>query len=244
MNSAKRRIEFPHHLGERQFKRRPPSDQHIIMTAVQTSRDREPHQLPQAPPHTVALHGVADLPRYRKSDPHFTFGGALACLQHKRPAGRPHSSGGSAKVRSALQPLHGRTMLEREKHPSRTKALASVCPPRRHNLATALGRHAGAKAMAPFAHQFARLVGSFHESRLRQRAWNGRAMPTWRVGAQVGGLYGTLLAASTRRSAGSVAARPKKPQPESRKSQSTEGVARHLPAGAGIWNTGEATATL
>ena len=164
MNPAKCRIEFPHHLDERQFERRPPSDQHIIMTVVQTSHGREPYQLPQAPPHAVALHGIADLPRYCKSDPHVTFGGTLATLQHKRPAGRPHSSGGSAKIGSALQPLHGRTILERGKHPSRTKTLASVCPPRRQNLATALGCHAGAKAMAALAHQFARLVGPFHET--------------------------------------------------------------------------------
>jgi hypothetical protein len=32
-----------------------------------------------------------------------------------------------------------------------------------HNLAAALGRHAGAKAVTALAHQFARLVGPFHE---------------------------------------------------------------------------------
>jgi hypothetical protein len=37
-----------------------------------------------------------------------------------------------------------------------------VRAPRRENLAAALGRHARAKSVPAFAHQFARLIGPFH----------------------------------------------------------------------------------
>jgi hypothetical protein len=46
MNSAKCRIEFLHHFGERQFECGPPSDQHIIVAAAHTFRRREPYELP------------------------------------------------------------------------------------------------------------------------------------------------------------------------------------------------------
>src|SRR5580700_5615271 len=52
---------------------------------------------------------------------------------------------------------------------SRTEPLAALGPPGRQHSAAALGRHPGAKAVAAFAHQFARLVGPFHGIDLRQR---------------------------------------------------------------------------
>jgi len=162
MNLPERCIEFPHHLTERQFERRPPPDQHVIVAGVQFAGGRKPHHLPQAAPHAVALHGVAHLPRHCKAYAH----GALVCaparLQHERAAGRLDTAGGSPKVRPALQPLHGKN-LNGSGAPSRTEPLAPTRAPRRQNLAATLGRRAGAKAVAALAHQFARLVGPFHE---------------------------------------------------------------------------------
>jgi hypothetical protein len=45
---------------------------------------------------------------------------------------------------------------------SRTEPLAPMRAPRRENLTAAFGRHARAKSVPALAHQFARLVGSFH----------------------------------------------------------------------------------
>ncbi len=50
---------------------------------------------------------------------------------------------------------------------SRTQPLAPVRATRRQHLAAAFGRHAGAKAMAALAHQFAGLIGPFHGICLR-----------------------------------------------------------------------------
>jgi hypothetical protein len=47
--------------------------------------------------------------------------------------------------------------------------------PRRQNLATALGRHSGTKAVTAFAHQFARLVGPFHGIVSAARSTSGRS---------------------------------------------------------------------
>src|SRR5271165_2565191 len=46
--------------------------------------------------------------------------------------------------------------------PSRTETFAPARAPRRNDLTAALGRHACAKTMPALAHQFARLVSSFH----------------------------------------------------------------------------------
>jgi hypothetical protein len=73
-----------------------------------------PHHFAQAPPHAIALHGIADLPRYGEADPRrfvFVFAvmtglGTLACLQDEGAGRRSRTLGGSLKVRPALQPLH------------------------------------------------------------------------------------------------------------------------------------------
>jgi hypothetical protein len=44
----------------------------------------------------------------------------------------------------------------------RTQFLAPPRPARRQHQTAAFGRHAGAKAVAALAHQFARLIGPFH----------------------------------------------------------------------------------
>jgi hypothetical protein len=50
---------------------------------------------------------------------------------------------------------------------SRAEPLAPLRAARSDYLAAALGRHAGAEAVAALAHQFARLVGPFHGVYLR-----------------------------------------------------------------------------
>ena len=90
--------------------------------------------------------------------------------------------------------------------PSRTETLAPARAPRRDDLAAALGRHACAKTMPALAHQFARLVSSFHGifsaarqdprllgSRLSIRhEFSTRAARGWR------GLYGSPPGSSMR----------------------------------------------
>lgn len=80
VNMVKRRIQFLHHIAKRRGKRRPPSDQHVIVTVAQTSRGGQSHKLAQAPPDPVALHGIADLPRDREAHPH------AACIGIGAPA--------------------------------------------------------------------------------------------------------------------------------------------------------------
>jgi hypothetical protein len=62
------------------------------------------------------------------------------------------------------QPLHemeaGRARVVR----SGAEPFASVRPPLGHDLATAFGRHAGAKPVTALAYQLARLVGPLHAS--------------------------------------------------------------------------------
>jgi hypothetical protein len=107
MNSAERRIEFPPHLIKWQRESRAPPDQHIIVAGVHDAAIGKPHDLPQAAPHPVALHGVADLPRHRESDTHGTLVPARARLQYEGAGrcSRPARCG--AKVGPARQPLHG-----------------------------------------------------------------------------------------------------------------------------------------
>ncbi len=67
MNSAQCGIELPDHVGERHFEGRAPPDQHVIVPGAK--RGGKPYHFAQAPPHAVALHGIADLARHGESDP-------------------------------------------------------------------------------------------------------------------------------------------------------------------------------
>ena len=60
---------FPHHLAERAASGLP-ADQHIVVAGRDRSAGgrRQPNDLPQAPPHAVAFHRIADLPRHREAD--------------------------------------------------------------------------------------------------------------------------------------------------------------------------------
>jgi hypothetical protein len=106
MHADERLGEFPDHVPERQLQRRPAPNQDIIVAAAQVSGAGEPHQFAQPPPDAVAFHGIADLPRHCEADTHAVFVDAPLRLQYERIAGGPHSGSGSAKIRSALQPIH------------------------------------------------------------------------------------------------------------------------------------------
>ena len=75
---ASRPYEFgvtPHRIagpcrGNGSLQRRPAPDQHVIVAGAKPpERGRKPHHFPQAAPHPVALHGIADLARHGKADP-------------------------------------------------------------------------------------------------------------------------------------------------------------------------------
>jgi len=160
MDPGERGIELLPHLCERQRQCSAPTDQHIIMTVAHLAFGREPDHLPQSPPHSIALYRVADLPRHRKTDPCHTVVAARSRLQHESTGGRPLAPRRSAEVGAAGQPIHRLRMGVRAR--SRAQPLAPVRPARCQHFATAFGRHAGAKAVAALAHQFARLIGPFH----------------------------------------------------------------------------------
>jgi len=106
MHPDKRLVEFPDQVPERQLQRRPASNQDIIVAAAQALRARKPHQFAQPAPDAVSFDGVADLPRHCEADARAVLVHAPPRLQYEPVAGGPYSSGGSAKVRSALQPIH------------------------------------------------------------------------------------------------------------------------------------------
>ena len=107
-NPAERRIEFLHHFAKRSRERGPPPDEHVIVAGTQftgTGR-RHAHDLPQPTPHAVALHSIADLFRYGKSDTEAPWSPRERACNTKRAAGRPHPVCRGAKIISAFQPLN------------------------------------------------------------------------------------------------------------------------------------------
>ena len=114
MDSAKRRIEFLHHVAERNAKSRPPPDQHIIITRAQIvgagrilGRSGQSHHLAQAPAHAVAFHSVAYLSRYGESDTHRPVVATLPRLQNEGLCRRSHTAGSGTKIAPSSQPLEG-----------------------------------------------------------------------------------------------------------------------------------------
>jgi hypothetical protein len=195
MHPDKCLVEFPDHVPKRRPKRPAASDQDIIMTVAQAFRARKPHEFAQSAPDPVALHGISDLPRHCVADAYPVFVGAPARLQYECIAAGPHSGSGSAKIRSAFQPVHMLNNARTGKpRPLRTESLASPGPPRRHNLLAAPGRHTGTKTMAALAHQLARLIGSFHEIVSADALGPGPAAPTLARKRAFGAAYtGPLL---------------------------------------------------
>ncbi len=107
MNPPRGRGQILHHLTERAVKCGTAPYQYVIMAGLQRARAGQSHHFAQAAPHPVALHGIADLPRYGEADAHRVIVGAATRLQHERGRRRPHRAGGCPKIDPALQPLHG-----------------------------------------------------------------------------------------------------------------------------------------
>jgi hypothetical protein len=114
MDSAKRRIEFLHHVAERNAKGRPPPDQHIVIAGAQAvgpgrilGRNRQSHHLAQAPAHAVAFHSVAYLSRYGDPDTHRPVVATLPRLQNEGLCRRPGTAGSGTKIAPSSQPLEG-----------------------------------------------------------------------------------------------------------------------------------------
>jgi len=156
---------------------------------MQASRSCVPHQFAQSPPHAIPLDGVADLARDRKTDAPTRLVHSPARLQQECFAGGSCSGSGSAKVRSAPQPIHVEQRLNGKPRPLRTQSLASPRAARRHNLPAAFGRHAGPEAMAAFAHQLAGLIGSFHETVSAGALGAGPVAPTTARKRGIGAAY-------------------------------------------------------
>jgi hypothetical protein len=87
-------------------------------------------------------------------------------LQQKSLPGGSRPSGGREKVRPLSQAFHGRC-ARLTSAPLRAEPLTTARTARINDLAAAFGRHAGAKPMPAFAHQFARLISPLHRSILR-----------------------------------------------------------------------------
>jgi hypothetical protein len=102
MNSPRRCGQILHHVAERAAQRAAAPDQYVIVAGLQRACARQSHHFPQPAPHAVALHGIADLPRYREPDAHCVTIGAAACLQHEGGRGRPHRASGCPKIHPAL----------------------------------------------------------------------------------------------------------------------------------------------
>jgi hypothetical protein len=114
-----------------------------------------------------------------------------ACSTKARPAARAPP----AAARKSLRRLSRSTTAEPQSR-SRTEALAPTRPPRRDDLAAAVGRHAGAKTVPALAHQFARLVGSFHgifsaarRTRVRLQLLGQRQNSKFQCGRAIGAAY-------------------------------------------------------
>lgn len=195
MNAAERHIEFPPHVRERLRQSLAPPDQDVIVAAAQIATGREPDDLAQSTPHAIALHGIANLPRYGEAHAHrTTFFLATTRLQHERAAGRPHACRSGAKIGPAPQPLHG---ISGNGARSRAKPFAAAGAPRREHSAAAFRRHPGAKAMAALAHQFAGLIGPFHGIGLRYAPGLDRPVEGSAAARLWRGLYGSPLGPST-----------------------------------------------
>jgi hypothetical protein len=110
MNSAYRRIELPGQLAEIGRQRGVPADQHIIVAGAKRRSGRQPYHIAEPPAHAVAFHCIADLARYRKSDPDWSalsiVFSALPRLHDETAGWRSCALRGSLKVRAALQPFH------------------------------------------------------------------------------------------------------------------------------------------
>jgi hypothetical protein len=126
MNAQKRHSEIVHHIVEPRLERRSPTHQHVIVSGAKRSGWRAADERAQAPPHAVALDGIADLFGDCKSDPRRPGLGAPSRLQDKCACRGSRASCGSLgsrpKITSAFQPLHETDIMgptSRDRHSER-----------------------------------------------------------------------------------------------------------------------------
>ena len=161
MNPAKRRIEILHHLAERGGERGPPADQHIVMAGAQLARPGAAESLTiSRNRRRTRLRSTAS-PTCRDTVNPTRIAPSSARRRACTTKARPEARAPFAAARKSLRRFSRSTTAERAPR-SRTEPLAPARAPRRDHLTAALGRHARAKTVPALAHQFARLVGSFH----------------------------------------------------------------------------------
>jgi len=106
MNAAKRAAKFLHHGVKRHLERGAPPNQHVIMTRGQRLSWSKPDELAEAPPHPIALHGIADLFADGETNPRRSSLPPRVCLQDEGAGmsarADPGSMGNSPKVTPAF----------------------------------------------------------------------------------------------------------------------------------------------
>ena len=151
--ASSRRTEPPMPHGGRSARNRGPD------AMAQSGSRREPDDLAQAAADAVSLHGVADLPRYGEANSNRRHLPRVAASEARKRGRR------RARHRPRLENRCGVSAARRRQNGDPAHALRRLRP-RVRRAATTLrppvGRHASAKTMPALAHQFARLVSSFH----------------------------------------------------------------------------------
>jgi hypothetical protein len=133
MHPPQRAIEVLPNLLERQRERGAPSDQHIIMSRLETVFATQAYNLAQASADAIAFNGIADFPRDSKSDPRRAWFGAAPGLQHEARRRDPGSGCGFQKIRPLPQSLH---RDEAGTGPPRIQALRRLRPRERRAATT------------------------------------------------------------------------------------------------------------
>jgi hypothetical protein len=120
---------------ERLMKRGVAANQHIVASGPEPSCVRKPHDFTQSPPHPIPLDCVADLLRYRKTDPGRPGVGTFAGLQHESRRGGPGARRDAEEVRPLPQSFHGsgpaclRAQALSRLRPRARRALSTLRPP-------------------------------------------------------------------------------------------------------------------
>src|SRR5262249_16637917 len=111
--------------------RRPPPDDHIIMTGEHLPGGRTPHRLPEPPPHPIALHGGPYLPGYGEADPCRPIVVAPPRLEHERGARNLGARCHREEFAASPQPVHGRRRRKalRRWRPRARRAATTLRPP-------------------------------------------------------------------------------------------------------------------
>ena len=107
MHAPQRILEILGNAREWNFQGRRAANQHVIVSTMHSACARKPHDLPQAPAHTVSLNGVADLLRHGEAAPRRALIAPLARLQHEGSGENFGSRRRGQEIRPLPQPFHG-----------------------------------------------------------------------------------------------------------------------------------------